>query len=154
MKTTETAYDRAIHPHLAVWLVKNGMGAADIARQIGISHSTLQRWRREHPEFEQSLKGGADIADMVDTLVEGSLLKRALGYSYDETTYDWKASPDGGDEPALTPVKTVRKHVQPELSAVMIWLKTRKPKVWGDKKNDIEDRIAYFLEGLRETDED
>ena len=151
MKTTETAYDRAIHPHLAVWLVKNGMGAGDIARQIGVSLSTLHRWRKEYPEFEQSLKGGAD---MIDTLVEGTLLKRALGYSYDEVTFDWKNPPEGDDFPVLTPVKTVRKHVQPELSAIMTWLKARKPKVWGDKKNDIEDRIAYFLEGLRETDED
>ncbi|OHD57652.1 MAG: hypothetical protein A2Y33_06340 [Spirochaetes bacterium GWF1_51_8] len=149
MKTNEPLYDRAIHPYLAMWLVKKGKTPGDIANELGIAPSTLNRWRRAYPEFEQSLGGGAEL---FDTIVEASLLKRACGYSYDEVTYEWTKEGDGDFE--MTPVKSVRKHVQPELSAILAWLKNRKPKVWGDSRDNNDDRIAYFLEGLREPDED
>ena len=49
--------------------------------------------------------------------MENALLKRALGYEYDEITYE------NGEE-----VKRVTKQVAPDITAQIFWLKNRKPQ--------------------------
>lgn len=58
--------------------------------------------------------------------MENALLKRALGYEYDEITYE------NGEE-----VKRVTKQVAPDITAQIFWLKNRKPQQRRDTK-DIE----------------
>ncbi len=53
---------------------------------------------------------------MIAGQVEKALLKRALGYEYDEVIYE------GGQE-----TKRVKKHVVPDTTAQIFWLKNRKP---------------------------
>ena len=59
----------------------------------------------------------------VDEKVENALLKRALGYTYDEVkeTYD-------GDQ--LTKRQVVTKHVPADVGAMIFWLKNRRPQDW------------------------
>ena len=61
---------------------------------------------------------------MVDRQVENALLKRALGYQYDEITLE-----DGIE------TKRVTKEVIPDTTAQIFWLKNRKPDQWRDKQN-------------------
>lgn len=98
---------------------RDGLTDEQIAHNLGIAVSTLYAYKAEHGEFSEALKRGKEV---VDYEVENALLKRALGYSYEERTYE------GG---LLT--KTVTKQVAPDVTAQIFWLKNRKPVEWRDK---------------------
>ena len=102
---------------------RDGLTEAQIAHNIGISHQTLCTWKDRFKEILEALKRGKAP---VDIEVENALLKRALGYSYDEIKTVMK---DGGEvERTIT-----RKTVPPDTTAQIFWLKNRKPAQWRDK---------------------
>ena len=51
---------------------------------MGIGYSTLQTWKSKYQDIQDTLKRGKEV---VDRQVENALLKRALGYSYNEDKY-------------------------------------------------------------------
>ncbi len=102
---------------------RDGFTDEQIAKNLGIAVSTLSEYKNKYPEFSESLKRGKEI---VNYQVENALLKRALGYEYDEITYE------NGEE-----VKRVTKQVAPDITAQIFWLKNRKPQQRRDTK-DIE----------------
>lgn len=99
---------------------RDGLTDEQIAQNIGIVPSTLYAWINRYPEISESLKRGKEV---VDRQVENALLKRALGYQFDEVTYEF------GEE-----TKRVTKEVQPDTTAQIFWLKNRKPVEWRDKQ--------------------
>jgi transposase-like protein len=113
---------------------RDGLTDEQIAHNMGIGTSTLYKWKNEHIEIVESLKKGKEV---VDRQVENALLKRALGYKYNETTYEQVAIKDSegktvGYEMAET--KIVTKEVHPDTTAQIFWLKNRKPSEWRDKQ--------------------
>lgn len=113
---------------------KDGLTDEQIAQNMGISRSTLSDWKNKFPDISNALKKGKEI---VDRQVENALLKRALGYKYDEITRELKevVNPETGEvEEVLVETKRVTKEVQPDVTAQIFWLKNRKPDVWRDKK--------------------
>jgi transposase-like protein len=102
---------------------RDGLTDEQIANNMGISPSTLYEWKKKYSEISEALKRGKDV---VDRQVENAMLKRALGYKYDEVTYEY------GEE-----TKRVTKEVQPDVTAQIFWLKNRRPDKWRDKK-DVE----------------
>lgn len=101
----------------------DGLTDEQIARNMGISTSTLYNWKNEHLEISESLKRGKEV---VDRQVENALLKRALGYEYEEVSEKY----EGG---VLTERKVTTKQVVPDTTAQIFWLKNRKPSDWRDK---------------------
>lgn len=99
---------------------RDGLSDDQIAENIGIAPSTLYEWKNKFSEFSESLKKGKDL---VDREVENALLKRALGYNYDEVHYE-----EGIEK------KRITKEVQPDTTAQIFWLKNRKKDVWKDNK--------------------
>lgn len=63
---------------------RDGLTDEQIAANIGINTATLYDWKKKYPKISESLKRGKEI---VDIQVENALLKRALGYSYNEDKY-------------------------------------------------------------------
>ncbi|TWT04615.1 helix-turn-helix domain-containing protein [Planomicrobium sp. CPCC 101079] len=63
---------------------RDGLTDEQIAHNIGISRSTLNEWKKKYPDISDTLKKGKEV---VDRQVENALLKRALGYDYEEVTY-------------------------------------------------------------------
>lgn len=102
---------------------RDGLVDEQIAQNIGIAASTLYEWKKQYPEISEALKKGKEV---VDRQVENALLKRALGYEYDEITTEY------GKE-----TKRVTKQMTPDVTAQIFWLKNRKPDQWRDKR-DIE----------------
>ena len=89
-------------------------------------------------DISEALKKGKEV---VDRQVENALLKRALGYTYAEITYE------DGEE-----TKRVIKEVVPDTTAQIFWLKNRKPEVWRDKREittDDNDQVMVFIEAMR-----
>tara|TARA_R110002020_G_scaffold70727_3_gene183438 strand:+ start:1376 stop:1885 length:510 start_codon:yes stop_codon:yes gene_type:complete len=96
----------------------------DMADFFDVSESTINLWKQKHPEFSESIKRGKISAD---ANVASRLYKRAIGYEHDED----KIFNNNG-EPLIVP--TI-KHVQPDTTAAIFWLKNRQPKMWRDSQN-------------------
>ena len=107
---------------------RGGLTDEQIAKNMGIAPSTLYEWKKKSKEFSESLKKGKEV---IDFEVENALLKRALGYEYEEETYE---------NGILT--KKVKKHVAPDTTAQIFWLKNRKPNNWKDRVETDEDKEA------------
>jgi hypothetical protein len=108
---------------------RDGLTDDQIADNIGINRTTLYAWENRFPDIRDALKRGKEV---VDRQVENALLKRALGYEYDEVTHE----PDK-DTGQLVVSKVVRKQVIPDTTAQIFWLKNRKPDEFRDKR-DVE----------------
>lgn len=106
---------------------RDGLTDEQIAENMGIGYSTLQTWKSKYQDIQDSLKKGKEV---IDRQVENALLKRALGYKYDEVTKEMMV--DGTGRMAVT--KIVTKEVQPDTTAQIFWLKNRKPAEWRDKQ--------------------
>ncbi|WP_339233841.1 helix-turn-helix domain-containing protein [Oceanobacillus sp. FSL W7-1281] len=102
---------------------RDGLTDEQIAHNIGVKRQTLYEWIKRFPVISDTLKRGKEV---IDRQVENALLKRALGYKYDEVTYEFDKE-----------TKRVTKEVQPDTTAQIFWLKNRKPNEWRDKQ-DIE----------------
>lgn len=105
---------------------RDGLTDEQIAHNMDIVPSTFYEWKKKYSEISESLKKGKEV---VDRLVENALLKRALGYTYEEVTEE--ESENGFKR------KVVTKEVIPDTTAQIFWLKNRKREVWRDKQ-DIE----------------
>lgn len=114
---------------------RDGLTDEQIANNLGINVATLYRYKKQHSEFCESLKKGKEV---VDYEVENALLKRALGYNYTEKTYETSYNETLG-EYVKTLTKEVTKQVSPDTTALIFWLKNRKPEKWRDKI-DLEDK--------------
>lgn len=119
----KSLYNPEIHPKKAGDLALMGKTNPEIAAALGVTAETLNQWRRQFPEFADAVKKNKDQADSV---VVASLYQRACGYEYTEISV--KESPDG----SIT--TTTTKHVAPDVTAQIIWLKNRQPKDWRDKQ--------------------
>lgn len=117
---------------LEAW-ARNGLTDEQIAVNMGICRDTLIQWKKKYPDISDTLKRGKEI---VDIQVENALLKRALGYTYAETTEEASFNPLT-EQYEMTVTKRVTKEVVPDTTAQIFWLKNRKPEEWRDKK-DIE----------------
>jgi len=145
---------------------EKGYTDKNLADHFKVCEGTINRWKNEFPNFYESLKKGKD--DFDSRVVEQSLLKRAVGYSYVETTRELQA--DESEEAfesayfpgtpslihkeekesstqTLAVTKKVTKHMAPDVTAQIFWLKNRKPQRWSDMK-EIEHRIEDITKPL------
>lgn len=102
---------------------RDGLTDEQIAHNMGINPATLYEWKKKYHEISEALKKGKEV---VDIQVENALLKRALGYSYEEVKIE-----SGDDGKKIT--KTI-KEVIPDTTAQIFWLKNRRPDRWRDKQ--------------------
>lgn len=138
------ASNRGSHGKYGAWIAPEGLlkiqgwardGLSDkqIAHNIGITQTTLYEWQKRFPELSEALKKGKEV---VDREVENAMLKRALGYEYDEVTQEPVTDKDTGiTEMRVT--KRVTKQIVPDVTAQIFWLKNRKPEEFRDKR-DVE----------------
>lgn len=123
---------------------RNGLTDEQIAKNLGIGLTTFYKYKKEHSELSEALKKGKEV---IDFEVENALLKRALGYKYEEVTKERILKKDEQGKPLtdihgfpiyeMVVTKTVKKEVTPDTTAQIFWLKNRKPEEWRDKR-DVE----------------
>lgn len=127
---------------------RDGLTDEQIAENMGIAASTLYDWKNKYPEVSESLKKGKEV---VDRQVENALLKRALGYEYDEV----KEKYEFGE---LTEKTVTKKRIPPDITAQIFWLKNRKPHAWRDKQERLDntmednDMVKQYIEGMKQRD--
>ena len=110
---------------LKAW-ARDGLTEEQIAHNMGIAPSTLREWKNRFSAIAASLKKGKEV---VDIEVENALFKRAMGYDYTET----KTEKVGDD---ITKTTVTVKHVPPDVTAQIFWLKNRRPDRWRDKQQN------------------
>ena len=116
-------------PLKAEEMARDGMIDKDIAVSLGISEETFYQYLKKFPEFSEALKRGKSP---VNVKVENALLKRALGYEYTEKTIE--AIVDSKGNASGQRIKTTTKHIPSDTTAMIFWLKNRKPNAWADRQ--------------------
>ena len=124
---------------------RDGLTDEQIATNIGITAKTLYDWKKKYSNICEALKRGKDV---VDRQVENALLKRALGYEYEEVREKFE---DG----EITEITVTKKEVIPDTTAQIFWLKNRKPDKWRDKPGYEDtselDKLDAILKGLKDN---
>jgi len=103
-------------------LTRMGATDAQLADFFKVTLSTLYLWKVQHEEFSEALKRGKDE---IDSQVEQSLFRRAMGYTHDSE----KIFQSFG---AVVRAKT-QEHYPPDTTAMIFWLKNRQPEKWREK---------------------
>jgi hypothetical protein len=127
-------YDPARFPYIAYMLCRErGFTDAELGEVFGVDTETVRNWKRNDENFRKAIADGKDEWDSVH--VENALLKRALGYSYQEKTVKKTrlraVLPDGakvylpGEEITIT-----TKQLAPDSKALTFWLTNRQPERW------------------------
>lgn len=96
----------------------------DLADFFEINEDTVNRWKKDHPEFGEALRAGKMQADAE---VADRLYHRALGYTHDEEKIF--CNKDG----EVTRV-TTKKHYAPDTMACMYWLNNRQGSFWRQRQ--------------------
>lgn len=105
---------------------RDGLTDEQLAEKMNIGVRTLYEWKIRYPQISQTLKKGKEI---VDIQVENALLKRALGYDFQEEKIE-KSDKDG------VKITQTLKHIPPDTTAQIFWLKNRRPDKWRDKPRE------------------
>jgi transposase-like protein len=113
-------YRPEIHPDVAAFLARRGLTLREVAKELEINLKTLNRWRKTHPEFSKALDQGRMVAD---ARVEGTLIRKALGY-----TYSTERMSRSGEKVRVDVTEP------PDTTAIIFWLKNRLPEEWRDRR--------------------
>lgn len=116
-------YESHVQPKLMLieaW-ARDGLTIEQIADNLGVAASSMYEYQKEYPELVEALKNGREV---IDVMVENALLKAALGYDYTEEELNKSTG---------EPVE-LRKVAHPNTTALIFWLKNRKPAQWRDKQ--------------------
>lgn len=83
----------------------------------------MYEWKKAYAEIADALKKGKEVADIE---VENALYKRALGYDFEETKVEVEAN-------GKKKITNITRHIAPDVTAQIFWLKNRRPDKWRDK---------------------
>jgi transcriptional regulator with XRE-family HTH domain len=127
---------------------KAGLTDKEIADEVGVTVQTIRRWKKAHPEFCKAL---IETKATLDSRVELTLYRRALGYSYKEVEVTLEPGP--GDTQVETKRVERTKEVLPDISAIRLWLINRDAANWRDKQ-DVEHSGAVDVGVRNMSDEE
>ena len=131
-------------------MARDGLVNEQIAHNMGIHASTLYEWQNKFNEIKEALKKGKEV---IDRQVENALLKRALGYEYEEKKVVQEKDKNGKDR---IRIEKTTKMISPDVTAQIFWLKNRKPVDWRDRyetKNEIVDSIDVNIKTVSPSED-
>lgn len=139
-------------------MASEGLSWLDMSKELHCTPAELYLSVRGSEELTRAVATGTAVCA---SRVEGALLKKALGYSYEEVTQELVGvSPEGED--VYKETKRVTKEVQPDVAAIKLYLENRDPERWQkdallqvntiqitaeDKRDAAMKAIAEVLEG-------
>ena len=121
-------YTGRIKPHLEViaGLRKKGRGIEDCAVAIGCNSSALYKYAKSYPELDFALRYGLT---QLQTALEDSLYKRAMGYDYLEVKEKSLTDKDGQALEVFEKIVTT-KHIPPDPQSLKFALLNRSREDW------------------------
>ena len=138
-------------------LARRGLTVEEIAKDIGVSRSTLNKWVSENQELSDTLNEGRESAD---SKVEASLYKKALGYTVTEKKTIAGTDKNGGQQTVR--VEILEREVPPDTTACIFWLKNRMSGLWREQNNivlnssddDARKEVAEIIDRIVKKKED
>lgn len=100
-----------------------GLTDAELASALDVDQDTINRWKKNHPSFYESIMEGKEIAD---GRVAEKLYHRAMGYSHPAVKIFQHQGEVIREE--------YTEHYPPDTQAASLWLRNRQPKKWRDKQ--------------------
>ena len=115
-------------------LCKLGVTDNEVAKFFNVGWSTVQKWKKTHPEFFEALQRGKLEAD---TEVAASLFKMANGFTYQQEQLvkkrHSKTDKKGNTQTWETIERVyVEQHSLPNPTSIIFYLKNRRPDLWRD----------------------
>lgn len=122
-----------------------GLSDKQIARNLGICRSTLDFYKRTHPDFLDTIKRGREpfLAE-----IEKALVRRALGFTYEESRKTIKET----DDRVTSYVEKTEQYLPPSVGACMRLLKNKDRGNWSNNpmKDDLDrERMELEIEKQR-----
>lgn len=124
----------------------------ELADRIGITRSTLAKWRRDNSDISDAVtRGRADVRACAD--VEKSLLQRALGYTtkvskpmkMKHIEYDANGKRIREEEEIV--MVEEEQHVPADVGAIRFYLTNRAPERW---QNKVEMETEIHADGFED----
>lgn len=127
------------YPKMARILKKLGYTDKQVAKELGVSEVTFIAWKKKYPELLKAVKAGKREQT---AKVIGKLFERSLGYDY----YEEKAMIVGKE----IRVVEIRRHMPPNVTAQIFWLKCKDPDNWTENNlvtldGDFKDLLEGFF---------
>lgn len=126
-----------------------GMNAKQLYDWLDISHDTYYKILKSNDEFSEAVK---DYTGQSHLAVLKSFKNLACGFTYDETEKELRKDKNTG-EYKLTTTKVITKHVPPNPTAGIFYLKNKMPDHFKDKieqqhsfAGDLEN-ITFIIKG-------
>lgn len=158
-----STYNHEFHPRAAFILcAEHGCQYDQLATHFGVRLSTIRAWVWRYSAFAAAVKNGWTI-HMVGT-AERALVKRACGYSYEETVtarvpiYAMEPDPVSGvlkkviKGHELVVTQRTTKHQPPDTTALMFLLQNRDGQRWRNvRKVEHSGTVDYAIPGQAST---
>lgn len=129
---------------------RNGTALTRIANEyIGVSNTAFfGHWMKESEDLRKALATSKEIADLS---VEEALYRRAIGYDYWEEVWELV-------EGEVIMTKKYKKHLPPDVKAILHWLWSRMPNQWRAVQEPLEktqyvETINSILVAMKEVAE-
>ena len=115
---------------IAKAMAKLGAIDEEIADELNIGITTLERYKENYPAFRGAIRASKAVAD---EKIEKALYQRAKGYSYraEKVVVELRGNNEGSE----ARVVEYTEHVPPDVTACQFWLKNRQPEFWRDAQN-------------------
>lgn len=123
-------YDTEIKPYLddIKEAVKSGATVEEIGKAFNISTSTIYKYKKEKKEFSDAFAHGRAKV-IID--IKGALLKKALGYDYEEEKRVGRKDKDGEN---IILIEKYKRHSPPSETAAAMLLRNYDSE-WLDRDN-------------------
>jgi len=120
---------------------REGLPLDEIAvKYVGVSATTFRKWRYSSQDLDRAIR---QTDELVDAMVEESLLKRALGYDAVEVDEELV-------EGEMRVVSRRTRHVPADTKACLSWLYSRRPDRWRAQQ-DPRDATAEQLRQVKDV---
>lgn len=132
----KSAYEEKIKSRFSdieKWL-KGGATERQVANALGVAYSTFNKYKVEKEEFSELLKS-VDRSEIILDL-RSALLKKALGYTYEEKKQYIKKDLITGHDIQYTEIITKPAH--PDVAAINLALKNYDKENWSNDPQMIE----------------
>lgn len=124
------------------------MNEGQIAKKLGISRASLEKYKHEHPELVDALANGKRelIKELKDKLRE-----KAKGFHYTETKKIERVDENGDLQ--VVSIETYKKYAQPDLGSLHLLLKNLDPDWRNDDQTTVDIKKAQIDIAKQKADE-
>ena len=111
----------------------------EIADELNIGITTLERWKKYSPEFRGAIRASKAVAD---EKIEKALYQRAKGYSYRAEKVVVESL--GNNRGSRARAVEYTEHMPPDTTAAIFFLRNRRPDRWRDVQR-IDAAMGHYV---------